>query len=219
MDEKRKDKIQRLLALANDANDEESMTALAKAQELMLAYGIDEEEVFHYQQHQRQEKVIDKVIYKGRPHKWVYRLAGIIAKNFRVKNYYQSSSDIELHYVGLTTDAEIAEITFLYAKGSVAFCSKEFMKQPEIKRKYKRKWQLKQDYIEGYLTALSSVFEAQVLTNGYELALQLPVAVHEEVSKLGLVKGKDTSHQVENFDAFQSGYQEGLQFKSKELIN
>ncbi|HBD0823858.1 TPA: DUF2786 domain-containing protein, partial [Enterococcus faecalis] len=98
-----------------------------------------------------------------RPHKWVYRLAGIIAKNFRVKNYYQSSSDIELHYVGLTTDAEIAEITFLYAKGSVAFCSKEFMKQPEIKRKYKRKWQLKQDYIEGYLTALSSVFEAQVL--------------------------------------------------------
>lgn len=42
MDEKRKDKIQRLLALANDANDEESMTALAKAQELMLAYGIDE---------------------------------------------------------------------------------------------------------------------------------------------------------------------------------
>ncbi|WP_223917885.1 DUF2786 domain-containing protein, partial [Enterococcus faecium] len=31
MDEKRKDKIQRLLALAND---EESMTALAKAQEL-----------------------------------------------------------------------------------------------------------------------------------------------------------------------------------------
>lgn len=50
MDEKRKAKIQRLLALANDANDEESMTALAKAQELMLAYGIDEEEVFHYQQ-------------------------------------------------------------------------------------------------------------------------------------------------------------------------
>ncbi|PQE86161.1 DUF2786 domain-containing protein, partial [Enterococcus faecalis] len=31
--------------------------------------------------------------------------------------------------------------------------------------------------------------------------------------------GKDTSHQVENFDAFQSGYQEGLQFKNKELIN
>lgn len=69
------------------------------------------------------------------------------------------------------------------------------------------------------MTALSSVFEAQVLTNGYELALQLPVAVHEEVSKLCLVKGKDTPHHVENFDAFRSGYQEGLQFKSKELIN
>ncbi len=63
------------------------------------------------------------MIYKGRPHKWVYRLAGIIEKNFRVKNYYQSSSDIELHYVDLTTDVEIAEITFLYAKVTQQFFS------------------------------------------------------------------------------------------------
>ncbi|BDX44348.1 hypothetical protein N5D_18230 [Enterococcus faecalis] len=35
----------------------------------------------------------------------IYRLAGIIANNFRVKNYYYySSADIELHYVGLLTD-------------------------------------------------------------------------------------------------------------------
>jgi len=40
-----------------------------------------------------------------------------------VKNYYQSSSDIELHYVDLTTDVEIAEITFLYAKVTQQFFS------------------------------------------------------------------------------------------------
>ncbi len=49
-------------------------------------------------------------------------------------------------------------------------------------------------FFQRTLTALSSVFEKQVLTNGYELALQLPAAVHEEVSKIGLVKGKDTLH-------------------------
>ncbi len=43
MENKRFIKIQKLLALANDANDEESMSALAKAQELMLAYGVSEE--------------------------------------------------------------------------------------------------------------------------------------------------------------------------------
>nr|WP_244353461.1 DUF2786 domain-containing protein [Enterococcus innesii] len=36
MDENSKKKTVKLLALANDANDEESISALAKAQELML---------------------------------------------------------------------------------------------------------------------------------------------------------------------------------------
>lgn len=48
MDEKAKQKIVKLFALANDANDEESMSALAKAQELMLQHNIDEENVFSY---------------------------------------------------------------------------------------------------------------------------------------------------------------------------
>ena len=40
MDEKAKQKIVKLLALANDASDEESMSALAKAQELMIQHNI-----------------------------------------------------------------------------------------------------------------------------------------------------------------------------------
>ena len=67
MDEKAKQKIVKLLALANDANDEESMSALAKAQELMLQHNIDEEDVFSYKQEQKAEKVIDIIIYEGRP--------------------------------------------------------------------------------------------------------------------------------------------------------
>lgn len=53
MDEKAKKKIVKLLTLANDANDEESMSALAKAQELMLQHNIDESDVFHYKQEQK----------------------------------------------------------------------------------------------------------------------------------------------------------------------
>ena len=57
-------KIQKLLALANDANDEESMSALAKAQELMLSYGISEEEVFDYKQASFEGQVVDRVVYQ-----------------------------------------------------------------------------------------------------------------------------------------------------------
>lgn len=151
-------KIQKLFALANDANDEESMSALAKAQELMLSYGISEEEVFDYKQASFEGQVVDRVVYQGKPQKWVYRLAGVISSNFRVKYYYVAGTPVELHFLGTKPDVEIADITFHYAKGSIAYCVRRFMQQPEIKRKRKRKWQLKQDYIQGYLVGLQEQF-------------------------------------------------------------
>lgn len=218
MDNKRQQKIQKLLALANDANDEESMTALAKAQELMLEHNITEEDLFDYKQQQIKQEVVDSVICQGRPQKWIYRLCRIIADNFRVEHYYQQEEVIELHFLGLSSDVQIAEITFSYAKGIIALCSKKYMQRPEVKRKWKRKWQLKQDYIEGYLRGLSRVFSQQVSTNGYELALQLPDLVIQQAKKLNLVKGKDTSHQVTYHEAFSTGYKDGLKYKQREMI-
>lgn len=218
MDEKAKKKIVKLLALANDANDEESMSALAKAQELMLQHNIDESDVFHYKQEQKSEAVINTVIYEGRPQKWLYRLARIIAKNFRVRYYYVSGKPIELHFVGIVSDVQIAQITFEYARGSASYCARQFLQLPEIRRKYKRKWQLKQDYLEGYLEGLSQTFRKQVLTNGYELALQVPEVVQAEVEKIGLVPGKDPSHTVRDREAFYSGYAEGVRFKDKDRL-
>ncbi|WP_430608530.1 hypothetical protein [Enterococcus sp. DIV1304_2] len=61
------------------------MSALAKAQELMIQHSIDEEDIFSYKQEQKKETVINTIIYEGRPQKWLYRLALIIAKNFRVR--------------------------------------------------------------------------------------------------------------------------------------
>ncbi|HFD0846058.1 TPA: DUF2786 domain-containing protein [Enterococcus hirae] len=218
MMDKRFMKIQKLLALANDANDEESMSALAKAQELMLSYGISEEEVFEYKQASFEENVVDFVVYQGKPQKWLYRLAGIIAWNFRVKFYYVAGTPVELHFLGTKTDVEIADITFHYAKGSIAYCARKFMQRPEIKRKRKQKWQLKQDYIQGYLVGLQEQFWEQVTTNGYELALQVPRHVQKEFDQLSLVPGKDTSHKTKDMEAFQEGVRKGKQFRKKESL-
>ncbi|MGX7302734.1 DUF2786 domain-containing protein [Enterococcus gilvus] len=155
MENKRQQKIQKLLALANDANDEESMTALAKAQELMLEHKITEDDLFYYKQQQTKREVVDKVIYQGRP---------------------------------------------------------------EVKRKWKRKCQLKQDYIEGYLRGLSSALNEQVTTKGYELALQLPEAVIQAIEKKKFVEGKDVSHKVQDNEALVAGFKDGLKYKQREMI-
>lgn len=219
MDNKRKDKIQKLLTLANDANDEESMSALAKAQELMLEYKISENDIFTYNRQQSSEIVNTTTIYEGKPQKWLYRLARIISKNFRVKFYYESGTPVKLKLTGLSSDLQIAEITFQYANGNVSYCAKKYMQQPEIKRKRKRKWQMKKDYIQGYLVGLENILNNQVITNGYELALQLPETVKNHLEELNLVKGKDTSHMVKDMDAYHSGYQEGIKFKSREQLS
>lgn len=51
------------------------------------------------------------------------------------------------------------------------------MQQPTVKRKRKCKWQMKQDYIQGYLRGLEDTFNKQVVANKYELVLQLPDVV------------------------------------------
>lgn len=219
MDEKAKQKIVKLLALANDASDEESMSALAKAQELMLQHNIDESDVFEYKQEQKSEAVINTIIYQGRPQKWLYRLASIIAENFRVRTYYVAGSPIELRFVGIESDVQIAQITFEYARGSAGYCARQFLQLPEIRRKYKRKWQLKQDYIEGYLVGLSKTFRKQVVTNGYEIALQVPEIVQMEVEQKGLLHGKDISHETKSDEAFYLGYAEGIRFTKKERLS
>lgn len=132
---------------------------------------------------QKSEAVIDTVIYQGRPQKWLYRLASIIAENFRVHTYYVSGSPIELCFVGIESNVQIAQIIFEYARGSAGYCARQFLQLPEIRRKYKRKWQLKQDYIEGYLVGLSKTFRNQVVTNGYEIALQVPEIVQWKSNK------------------------------------
>lgn len=123
MKDKRKDKIQKLLALAADANDEESMNALAKAQQLMVDHEITEEEIFSYYEQQRIEEVETHVIYSGRPQKLLYRLANIIANNFRAEFYYKDGSPIDLCFTGFASDVQIAEITFQYASGSITYCA------------------------------------------------------------------------------------------------
>ena len=94
-------KIKNLLDLANDADDEESMTALAKAQELMILYNVSEDDILQQKQSHSEGIVLDKTIYSGRPHKWLYRLASVISENFRVKFYYESGTEINLRFIGV----------------------------------------------------------------------------------------------------------------------
>lgn len=209
--EKAKETIARLLALANDANDHESHTALLKAQELMLKHNISHSDILS--SNTEQPTIEHRVILKGKPHLWLYELAMIISRNFKVKYYYVSRhNSVEFVFLGIDSDIDIAEITFNYALASVKHCARAFMQLKHIKRKYKRKYELKRDYIAGYLEGLDRNFLDQVKNLKFELALIVHPAVIKEHEAMGLVKGKDIFHKAKDTEAFNTGYDAGLSF-------
>ncbi|MCM3113607.1 DUF2786 domain-containing protein [Lederbergia lenta] len=213
--EKAKETIKRLLALASDANDHESHTALLKAQELMVKHNLKETDFESVDADIEKPRIEKRVVLKGKPHLWLYKLASIVSSNFKVKYYYISlHNNVEFVFLGIESDVDIAEITFNYALASVKHCARDFMQLKHIKRKYKRKYALKRDYIEGYLQGLEKKFIDQIQNCKYELALTLHPAVIEEVELLHLTEGKDTTHNVHDLEAFQTGFEEGSRFGS-----
>ena len=66
---------------------------------------------------------------------------------------------------------------------------------------------------------LYKTFEKQVLTNGYEVSLQLPNVVNVQIEELGLIKNsKNLSHEITDNGAVFDGYREGLKFNNHDQI-
>lgn len=104
-------KIEKLLALAQkNPNENEAMSAAAKAQELMAKYNIQMDQL------EADEKSAQKIgtatHSEGKGYKWRYTLAGIIARNFRCK-YYMIGHD-QIVFYGFEHDAKIALQTFSF---------------------------------------------------------------------------------------------------------
>ena len=104
------EKIKKVLELSrNNPSEEEAKAAALKAQALMAQYHIDMTDIDDIQD---VENIEENVIRVGGGNKWKYRLAMIIAKNFRCKCFYYGSSHVVFY--GYKTDTEIAGQTFQY---------------------------------------------------------------------------------------------------------
>lgn len=103
--------IRKVLELSkNNPSEEEAKAAALKAQELLAKYHIDMREV---------ESIdidtidsIDEVKVTLAAKKWKYKLANIVANNFRCKHYYIGKGI--LVFYGHKTDADVAAETFKY---------------------------------------------------------------------------------------------------------
>lgn len=220
MNDSIKSKIQKLLILAKDASDEESHTAMLQARKLMLKHNIHESELVS--SFENEKTVVNERVYRNKLIWWHNKLAQIIAQHFRCSCYRKAidSYQAEIRFVGLEEDVQIAVMIYNFARASIHYHSKFFLLRPEIKRKWKRKHQFKNDYIEGYLAGLNRKFLEQNKSESLELIVVQDPLVVQYYNSLSLTSINIHSPKKANdVGAWQNGYKDGKKFESgREMI-
>lgn len=103
--------IRKILELSkNNPSEEEAKSAALKAQEMLAKYHIDMREVESIDIDAVES--IEEVRVDIPAKKWKYRLAQIVADNFRCRHFYIGKGT--LVFYGHKTDADIASETFKY---------------------------------------------------------------------------------------------------------
>lgn len=103
--------IKKVLELSkNNPSEAEAKAAALKAQELLAKYHIDMKEVEDVDVDKVEN--IEEVTVDVPAKKWKYRLATIVAENFRCKHFYYGKGTVVFY--GHETDANVAAETFKY---------------------------------------------------------------------------------------------------------
>jgi len=103
--------IRKILELSkNNPSEEEAKSAAMKAQELLAKYHIDMKEVESIDIDTVES--IEEVRVDVPAKKWKYKLARIVADNFRCRHFYIGKS--VLVFYGHKTDADVASETYKY---------------------------------------------------------------------------------------------------------
>lgn len=160
-------RVKKLLNLAEDNwDDEEGQSAFIFAQKLMIQHQISKLDLLAAGVKVEQEDIAEEAItiYKTL-HWWEKSLASIIAKNFRVKVFFNNSfksSRVKRRIVfyGYGTDLELAKEMYVLAYDAILV----------YQRRYSKRHQhdgftaadIKNTYLQGYLAGLKKKFNDQV---------------------------------------------------------
>lgn len=217
-----KEKIRRLLALAESPVEAEAQAALLKARELMAKYKLTEQECKETEP-QNVVRLYTGITCSKRRDPWCIPLSAIIGNNYCCKGlrtHQARCQTQEVGFIGFEDDVILCVDLFKYAVDCV---------RSEVKRIKKQYADYGADYIKsrcdsfgyGFATGLRAAFEAQTAEKAQEwgLVLVMPREVQEAADKLG----KPTSFRARSQDSifgneFAKGYKSGQEFQMQKRI-
>lgn len=217
-----KDKIRKLLKLAQSQNENEAKDALLKARQLMAEHKLTERELGDA----KKQDVVDirtEITCSKRRNPWIVNLSATIGENYccrayRAKNY--KSQTQKIGFIGLQEDVEICTEVFKYAVDCVL---------AGIERVKKQNAGYSQSYIKmccngygyGFDAGCQEAFARQKQENesGWALVLVVPKEVDDAVKDFGKEEFRARAQEQIPYSAYSDGKKDGRQFRPNRRIN
>ncbi len=217
-----RDKIAKLLALAESPNEHEAKLALLRARELMAKYKLRPEEC----QKAKNAKVVRGTIgitCTAMTNSWAPTLSAVIAESYCCRSYRtreHGRRTYTIGLVGLEEDFEICKRILLYAYDCIfSYCKHNIPKDPhEPSGTYRSRCNA---YGWGFTHVVKKALEEQKEQNQeWGLVLVIPQAVDDSMKDMGKpsIFGRDKTT-WDDFHYKAAGYQDGASFDPKHRID
>lgn len=185
-------KIEKLLALAgNNPNEHEALAAALKAQELIAKYNVS---IDCLGAKKEMQKIGTARHTNGKGYKWRYRLAEIVARNFRCKVFLLNNVDVVFYGYESDSKAALATFSFLFKVGnklSAKYCN-------EYKKTHVNANGVRNTYLKGYCAGIANALDAQCTA----LMVIVPQEVEEQFAEATKsVKPKHVTYNIKKDSA------------------
>lgn len=210
-------RVKGLLKLAEDnSNMEESQSAFIQAQQMMIRYGVNPEDLAV---DEKTKSILTKSATEYKRLWWWERALGnIMAKNFRCSWYYSSkrfAGTVQMKrkiiFVGFEADVELATEMYTLAKSALHYYTTQFVKDLKVNKKQTQNKRAKDDYIRGFIDGLEEKFVEQIKEQQWGLVVVVPEEVINKTKEI-TKGGKAISYYIPNPQSkkhYDQGYEAG----------
>lgn len=213
-----KEKIKKLLALAESPNENEARSALLKAKELMIKNKIDQSEFETVEKQELKHVVCNEISWTTDSGEiWMVDLCNLICDNYLCGCAWSTPRGTRTHKLvitGLTDDVEICKSTIEYAVGFV----RGRIKLEQRRRLQADRGSIAKGYALGFIAGLKFAFEEQKEEHAeWGLVAVQPQEVQDYMSGLGNRSVKTKQNSVDSL-SYTKGERDGMEFNNRKAI-
>lgn len=213
-----KDKIRKLLALAESPVEAEAKAALLKARQLMAEHKLREEDCLEPEK-LKVKKALVGVTCTKRLNAWMTDLSATIAENYCCTAFWsrrRGMQTIEIGFIGFEDDFEVCERIFKYAVDCVLSRCKSIRKEYRDIYTGKHLGKMCDAYGYGFARGVAEAFERQTQENQeWGLVLVIPQEVKDKAAEMGeasAFKEIEAPEHISEIQAMREGYEDGQEF-------